>query len=285
MDIYQEVTNRIIASLEAGAPAWVQPWKNNSPTGLPYNAGTGRRYSGVNVALLWAEAADRGYASSGWLTYKQAQAVGGQVRRGEKGTKVVFWRMREVRDADTGELEQIPLAAMFTVFNEAQIDGLKPVTAEPVSVFTGHGGAEACISQSGASIHHGGNRAFYSPAADQITLPERSQFKSPADYYATALHELVHWSGHASRLNRSLKGRFGDEAYAAEELIAELGAAFLCASLGVEGKLQHEGYIASWLRVLKNDKRAIFTASSAAQKAADFLLKREVKAPAEAEAA
>lgn len=283
MDIYQEVTDRIIQSLEAGAPAWLKPWKNNEANDLPHNATTGRHYNGVNVLLLWSESMARGFAGNGWMTYKQAQAVGAQVRKGERGSKVVFWRMRDVVDKETSQPAQIPMASMFTVFNTAQIDGLAE-PAQPAPTPVGFEAAQAVVDQTGAQIIHGGNMPCYSRGPDVVRMPNREQFNTPSDYYATILHELTHWTAHESRLNRQLGKRFGDEAYAAEELIAEMGAAFLCAALGVPGKLQHEGYLAHWLRVLKADKRAIFTAASQAQKAANLVLgKTEAKTEAQPE--
>jgi len=287
-DLYQLVTDKIVAALEAGTPPWVRPWHTHTDP-LPINAETHRTYRGVNFLTLAIEAQYRGYTRSCWLTYRQAAALGAQVRRGEHGVPVVFWKLRKVdakaetepwpRDDDLSE-RVIPLLRHYTVFNVAQIDGLPPEMAEPVPsvpTWTGDEMAERVVSDSGADIRHGGSKAFYHPAGDYIQIPPRAAFAHPAGYYGTALHELVHWTAHPSRLARSLSGRFGDDAYAVEELIAELGSAFLCAHLRVDGQLQHASYISNWLRVLRSDKRAVFVASTKAQNAADFLLTHSTK--------
>ena len=280
-DLYAETTARIVAALEQGVAPWVRPWSTGVDA-MPTNACTRRPYRGINVVLLAMEAQAHGYPLNRWLTYRQAAALGGQVRKGEHGTHVVFWKLRtveakaEVHD-ESAPQKVIPLLRCFTVFNTAQIDGLPPGMAEPlpsVPAWSGDEAAEQLIDASGADIRHGGFRAFYAPGNDYIQIPPRTTFANASGYYATTLHELVHWTGHASRLDRQLRGRFGDEAYAAEELIAELGSAFLCAHCRVDGQLQHASYIGNWLRVLRNDKRAIFVASTKAQNAADFLLAR-----------
>jgi len=266
MDKYQEITNQIVTALEAGTTTWVKPW---STTGAPYNASSGNVYQGINHLLL----SFAPYQSSGWLTFNQAKACGGSVRRGEKSSsQVVFFKPLTVTDKVTDEERQVPLLKTSAVFNLEQIDGLPKkylpkVLAEGES-FQDNARADVLLSQ--AKVVHGGGQAFFLPSNDEIHLPEKSEFKSAADYHATALHELTHWTGHKSRLDRTFGARFGDNAYAFEELVAELGAAFLCSDCGIDGKLQHDSYIASWIKVLKGDKRAIFTASSAARQAADF---------------
>ncbi len=273
-DLYQTVTDQIVAQIEAGTLPWLRPWavSNKGDTSLPHNAATGRPYSGVNVMLLWATAASRGYASNGWMAYRQAEGKGAQVRKGETGTTITFVKVLERTNAE-GEDERIPMLRAYTVFNVAQIDGLpEAAPAAPVTEIERHAAADAMIRATGAVIHHRGDAAFYSPATDTITLPVAGAFETPAHYYATAAHELVHWTGSKHRLDRTFGKRFGDAAYAAEELVAEIGAAYVCATLGIEGKLRHADYVASWLKVLKADKRAIFTAASAASKAADLLL-------------
>ena len=252
---------------------------------MPTNACTRRPYRGINVVLLAMEAHAHGYALNRWLTYRQAAALGGQVRKGENGTHVVFWKLRTVEAKaeahdETPSEKVVPLLRCFTVFNTAQVDGLPSGMAEPpptVPTWSGDEAAEQLIDASGADIRHGGFKAFYMPANDYIQIPPRATFTSASGYYATTLHELVHWTGHTSRLDRQLRGRFGDEAYAAEELVAELGSAFLCAHCRVDGQLQHAAYIGNWLRVLRSDKRAIFVASTKAQHAADFLLARSTE--------
>jgi antirestriction protein ArdC len=271
-DFYQEVTNRIVAAIEAGTPPWIRPWSVSDQR--PKNAATNRLYRGVNYVLLALEADAKGYAESRWLTYRQAAALNAKVRGGETGTSVVLYKLHEVDDAKTeGEKRVIPLLRSFTVFNVAQIDGLPAPTEPPKPVaWDAHLEAELVLSSSGAEIHHGGEQAYYHRGKDIIRLPPRHSFAERGAYYAVALHELVHWAGHPTRCNRDLSGRFGNDAYAAEELIAELGSAFLCAHCRIDGKLQHPAYLHSWLQVLKADKRAIFTASAKAQQAADLLL-------------
>lgn len=280
-DIYQEVTNTIIAELEQGAAPWVKPWKAGSCSAgaMPYNAATGKRYRGVNIPLLMAVAAR--YDAPAFVTFKQALELGGHVRKGERGTTVVFWKFLQVTKAgDTSAPdvdaapELVPMARAYTVFNIAQCDGLQLRTVEapkPINAGARSAELELAIANTGAAIAHGGDSAFYRSATDSIQLPNFEQFRDASNYYATAFHELAHWSGHESRLARKLGNRFGSDAYAAEELIAELTAAFLCAEHGVAGELRHAGYLASWLKVLRNDKRAIFTAASKAQQSADYL--------------
>ena len=274
-DIYTTITDKIIAALESGTAPWVKPWAS---LGAPRNAITGREYSGINTVLL----AMTEFSSNQWLTYNQAAAVGGNVKKGEKGTTVVFFKPITIKDKTITENDDkiIPLLKTFTVFNTQQIDGLPEkftqITQPQISGFTGNEAAENLLAQ--ATIKHGSNRACFIPTLDEIHLPTKTEFKSVQDYYATALHELTHWTGHKSRLARDFSGRFGDAAYAFEELVAELGAAFLCARSGVNGQLQHDSYIASWLKVLKSDKKAIFTAAAAARRAAEFLTKTEEQA-------
>lgn len=276
-DLYQAVTNKIIAALEAGTPPWIRAWTRTSVSSLPVNASSKRAYRGINVVLLMMEAMIRGYTENSWLTYLQASELGGRVRAGSHGTTVIFYKQREVRDAESDQDDSprtIPLLRAFTVFNLDQITGLPAHMSQPVEPPSWNPleRAESLLAASGAEIRHGGNRASYDPHGDHIQLPERASFPDAGCFYATALHELSHWSGAPSRLNRDLKGRFGDSAYAMEELIAEMSSAFLCASLGIEGKLQHAAYVSSWLNIMKQDKRAVFTAAAKAQAAADFLL-------------
>ncbi|CTY37386.1 putative Antirestriction protein ardC [Escherichia coli] len=222
--------------------------------------------------LLWCSAAKQGFQDERWLTYKQAQELGGQVRKGEHGTTAIFYKTLEKEDED-GEIEKIPMLKAFTVFNVEQIDGLSIESVpQPVAGFDPLPQAEALMIRSGAKITEQGVKAFYRPATDEIVLPERFRFADAANFYATGLHELVHWTGAASRLNREKGNKFGSEAYAFEELIAELGSAFLLADLGITGEVQHESYIASWLKALKGDKRYIFKAAAAASKAHRWLM-------------
>lgn len=288
MDVYQTVTDRIVSMIERGAGEWRMPWhaapagEPGAPVAMPCNV-TGRTYRGVNVPLLWTAAEAFGYASPIWATYKQWQERGAQVRRGERSTLVVFWKRIEVPsnddDSDDGDggSESRLIAGGYAVFNAAQVDGFDPKPfgggaakrPEPQRIET----AETFFRNVGAIVRHGGNHAFYTTAGDYIQMPELRQFVAADRYYSTLAHEHVHWTGAVHRCAREFGRRFGDEAYAFEELVAELGAAFLCADLGLsnEPRPDHAAYIASWLRALKNDKRAIFTAASKAQTAADYL--------------
>ncbi|WP_273890003.1 ArdC family protein [Serratia marcescens] len=273
-DIYQTVTDNIIAALEAGVKPWSCPWQRVSGmSGLPSNYATSIAYSGMNIMLLWCSASKQGFSDSRWMTYKQAQAAGGQVRTRERGTTAIFYTTLEKENA-TGEVEHIPMLKTFTVFNVQQIDGmaLTTETVSPEATFDPVPQVENLLRKSGANIIEKGQNAFFSPSTDEVWLPERHLFSDAANFYATGLHELIHWSGGKKRLNREMKGKFGSADYAEEELIAELGSAFLMADLGIEGEVQHESYIASRLKELKNDKRYIFKAVSAASKAHRYLM-------------
>jgi antirestriction protein ArdC len=289
-DLYQSVTDRIIQSLDAGTPPWISPWSEHA--GLPSNLSTGKPYRGINILMLSIEAKMQGYGDSRWVTLKQANELGARVRKGEHGTAIVFWKMREIAgetpDSDTTDsgnpsetAKVIPLLRQFTVFNASQIDGL-PERFELRSspAWQPIGEAEELLYATGAVIRHGGNRAFYSPSEDLIQLPPPAWFSAPDDYYAVALHELTHWTGHPRRLARPLGRRQGIDAYAYEELVAEMGAAFLCAYCGLPARLEHASYIDSWLDALRRDKRLIFVAAGAAQKAVDYVLGESLSAPA-----
>ncbi|HCI5999597.1 TPA: DUF1738 domain-containing protein [Klebsiella variicola subsp. variicola] len=273
-DIYQTVTDSVIAAFDAGVKPWSCPWQRvPGMSGLPSNYATGVAYSGMNIMLLWSSASKQGFSDSRWLTYKQAQAAGGQVRTREHGTTAIFYTTLEKENA-AGDIEHIPMLKTFTVFNVAQIDGLSLMSESvaPEVTFDPLPQAENLFRSSGAKIIEKGQNAFFSPSTDEIWLPERHLFADSANFYATGLHELVHWSGAKSRLNREMKGKFGSADYAFEELCAELGSAFLMADMGIAGEVQHESYIASWLKALKNDKRYIFKAASAASKAHRYLM-------------
>ena len=275
-DIYQTVTDNIIAALEAGVKPWSCPWQRvPGMSGVPSNFATGVAYSGMNIMLLWCSASEQGFGDSRWMTYKQAQAVGGQVRKGEHGTTAIFYTTLE-KENEGGEIDQIPMLKTFNVFNVEQIDGLPQTTetVNPEATFAPLPEAENLFRKSGANIIEKGQNAFFQPSTDEVWLPERHLFSDTANFYATGLHELVHWSGGKKRLSREMKGKFGSEDYAFEELIAELGSAFLMADLGIVGEVQHESYIASWLKALKNDKRYIFKAASAASKAHRYLMNK-----------
>lgn len=293
-DIYQRVTDAIILNLEQGVRPWIKPWTSAGNTTRPLRH-DGTPYRGVNVLILWSETAARGYASSTWMTYRQATILGGQVRKGEHGTTVVYANVIE-RSDDAGQSDtisagpiattRIPVLRAYTVFNIDQIDGL-PYTSPSQPLITDSlpgriEQADAFITASGADIVHRGNRACYIPSADRIEMPPYRQFidtptaSAAEGYYGTLLHELVHWTSPKHRCDRDLGKRFGDNAYAREELVAEIGAAFLCADLRItlEPRPDHAAYLASWLNVLKTDKRAIFSAAALAQKAVDWLAER-----------
>lgn len=282
--LYEEVTASIIAQLEEGVFPWVRPWSKAAATpGLPRNAVTGRAYSGINVLILWGAVIEGGYPSQDWLTFRQALAAGGCVRKGERG-RTVFYADRFVpkgeregsESSERGEEARgIAFLKRFTVFNVAQCEGLPEglVTAPaPLPERELHDSAEALIAATGADFRIGGAEAFYSPCADYVQVPPQPVFHHQIDYYRTALHELGHWTGHTSRLGRNQTGRFGSAAYAREELVAELAAAFLCAALGIQPTVRHADYLGSWLAVLRADNRAIFRAASQACRAAEFLL-------------
>jgi antirestriction protein ArdC len=280
--LYQEVTDRIIAELEQGRVPWVQPWgQAKAGLGLPRNAATGRYYSGVNILILWGAVIEKGFASQHWLTFRQALDLGGNVRKGGRGTTVCyadrFTPKAEIERAakEGDEPQSVPFLKRFTVFNIAQCDGLpERLQSEPEPMpereIIPH--AEALIATTGADFRIGGNRAFYVPSADYIQVPPQPSFYNQIDYYRTCFHELGHHSGHQSRLNRDLTGAFGSSAYSREELVAEMTSAFICATLGIVPTVRHADYLGSWLEVLREDNRAIFRAASQASKAADFIL-------------
>jgi antirestriction protein ArdC len=282
--LYQEITDKIIAELEAGRVPWIQPWGTgaaNASLAMPKNAATQRQYSGINVLILWDSVIEHGFSAQNWLTFRQALRLGGNVRKGAHGTTVVYAdrfvpdeeRQRAERDGD--EPNAIPFLKRFTVFNTDQCECLPAeLTGAPAPVPDGlilpH--AEALIAATGADFRIGGERAFYSPAHDFIQVPRPETYFEPINWHRTALHELGHWTGHLSRLARDLSGHFGSALYAKEELIAEMTSAFVCASLGIVPTVRHADYIGSWLEVLREDNRAIVRAASAASKAADYLL-------------
>lgn len=281
VSVYDAVTARIVAELEAGRIPWVQPWDAAvCGTGIPCNAATQRPYSGVNILVLWGAVITGGYPTQGWLTFRQALAAGGAVRRGERGTSIVYAdcftpESEKVRAVEAGEdARQIAFLKHFTVFNVAQIDGLPETMTTgtpPLPPRETHVVAEGLIEASGADFRIGGAHAFCNPSDDYVQVPPQPAFRTQIDYYRTCLHELGHWTGHPARLGRDQRGGYGTPAYAREELVAELASAFLCASLGIVPTVRHADYIGSWLTVLRGDNRAIFRAASAASKAADYL--------------
>ena len=281
MDIKQIITDKIIGLLERGAKAGQVRWTGGTQGGLPINGKTGEAYRGVNVLLLWAEAADKGYGKNVWLTFRQAASLGAQVRKGEKAVMCVYFERVNKRDeadviGDETQGNSYLMCKPFWVFNAQQIEGLPADLIHATKAFDqfeSMDDAEHLIAASGASIRHGFSGAFYVPSKDEICLPDRERFTSSPNYYATALHELVHWTGHADRNARNFGKRFGDDAYAFEELVAELGAAFLVGHLGFADATieNHASYLSSWLDVLKRDKCAIFSAARHAGDAFNFI--------------
>jgi antirestriction protein ArdC len=269
------VTAQIIDQLDASIAPWVRPWTTTGISDMPTNFATRRTYRGANVLNLWMAQTALGYETAEWMTFKQARDLDACVRKGEHGTPVFFVSTFE-RDAKNakGEIveKRIPFWKSFTVFNIAQIDGLParlPIAPRPEVERLAS--VEAYLAAVGATVRLGGDRAFYSPATDSITLPRPEQFESVSAFYATSCHEHGHWSGAAHRLAREFGKRFGDNAYAFEELVAELTAAFLCAELDIPGRLQHPEYIANWAAVLRADNKAIWTAGARATEAVQFL--------------
>ena len=290
-NLYDEVTARIISELEAGRLPWVQPWGHAGGVGpaLPRNALTARPYSGVNILILWGRVIEQGWPSQSWLTFRQALEAGGVVRKGERGVTVVYADSftpeaeKERASREGGDARSIPFLKRFTVFNVAQCEGLREGLAtdpaplpkrEIVPI------AEEVIAASGVEVHIGGDEAYYAPGPDFVAMPPQPAFFDQVNYYRTCLHELTHATGHAKRLGRNLRNPFGSKDYAREELVAEMGSAFLCASLGIVPIVRHADYIGAWLGVLREDGRAIFRAASAASKAANWLLARHREAQA-----
>ena len=297
-EIYQQVTDRIVAMLEAGTKPWQRSWETG-PVGFATGAMqrplrvTGEAYRGMNVINLWVAAQMRGLQSRHWMTYKGATELGAQVRKGAKGEFAFYVGRTTIEAQNDGDSDRtINFLKHYHVFNADEIDGLPerfrvpaPQPAAPAAprhARLPH--ADHFFASAGVSLAHGGDRAFYQPSIDAVRMPELDRFNSAEAYYATLAHEAVHWTGHDSRCARPFGKRFGDNAYAAEELVAELGAAFLCADLAIsnEPRADHADYLADWLKVLKTDNRAIFTAASAADRAASFLHAAQPVALAEA---
>jgi antirestriction protein ArdC len=270
-NIYEQITERITGLLEKGTIPWRKPWKVQ--TGLPRNLVSKKCYRGINTLLLHA----MNYESPFWLTYRQAQEFGGNVRKGEKSCPVVFWKQLAIEDKESGETEKIPLMRFYSVFNVAQCEGLKNISAPmETSAPTKPDEILAAMPQR-PEIKHGMAKAFYSPSADSVAMPNRERFETEAGYFSVLFHELIHSTGHASRLNRPTLTEsqgFGSDPYCKEELIAEMGAAFLCGQAGIaEQTLDNSAaYVQNWLTALQNDKKLIVQAAGQAQRAADFIL-------------
>ena len=288
--IYREITDKIIRDFECGIVPWVKPWNSDSglsPLSLPQNALTKRNYSGINILLLWSALDEKGFANSQWLTFKQALAMGGSVRKGENGTHVYFAdkfvpeKEKQKAQDERTDPALVHFLKRYSVFNVAQCDGLPEglnAVCEPLPDCEVVPHAEALIAATGADFRIGRNEAFYVPSQDFIRIPHQSSFLDQINYYRTAFHELGHWTGHKLRLDRSLTTKFGTVDYAREELVAEMATAFVCASLGIIPTVRHADYIGNWLQVLKEDVRAIVRAASLASKACDFLLQFQSKA-------
>ena len=270
MSTYETITNKIVKQMESAGTGWMNPMQGLS--GMPTNAVTGRRYSGINIMIL-------GLSGQAWATYKQWQSIGAQVKKGEKGTPVIFYKPLKVEDKNTGEETTIPMLKTFMVFHAGQVDGyeaecLELTEAERISA------ADQWVSNSGADIRFNDLQgAFYKPIADYIQVPSLEAFKASQhstqteNYYSTLLHELTHWTGHKSRCDRQLGNKFGNTEYAFEELVAELGAAFQCALLGItnEPREDHAQYLNSWIKCLKSEPKAIFKAAALAEKAVQYI--------------
>lgn len=282
-DVYEAITNQIVAAIEAGAGQVQLPWhRKGSAIYRPVNIASGKAYRGVNTVALWAAADAQQFGQGIWGTYRQWQDRGAQVRKGEKSSLVIFYKdyPPDAASASDEESERRFVARASRVFNVAQVDGYTmPEIDQAEDRIDPCGAAEAFIAATGAKITVGGDSAYYRHSTDSITMPDRSRFigtptsSATEGWYSTLLHELTHWSGAKHRLDRQFGKRFGDDAYAMEEMVAELGAAFLCGDLGITAgpRPDHAAYIDNWLRVLKSDRKAIFTAASAANKAAEYL--------------
>jgi antirestriction protein ArdC len=282
-DHYQEVTDRIIAALEAGTPPWRRPWDPDKTGGpaMPRNASTGQRYRGINVLTLGMSALAFSSADPRWATYKQAEDRGWQVRKGERGTTGYFFKRLEVRDdskpeGDEDAVKRIPLLRAFSLFHASQIEGIPDYISPTIeeAPWRAPEAAEIILANSGAVIRVGGERAFYSPATDHIQMPPRSAFATAEGFCGTMIHEAGHWTGAESRLNRDLRNRFGSHDYAREELRAEIGQMMVCAELGIADCdfSNNAAYVASWLEKLRSDRKEIFRAAADAQRIADYLL-------------
>jgi antirestriction protein ArdC len=281
IDIAQLITDRIISELEKGATPWVKPWrrlKGQPGEGMPFNPVSGTLYRGMNH--IWLSMMQGAYETPYWVTLKHANQLGGYVRKDEKGTPIVAFRMVKKESMVNGEKASsvYPMIKHHYVYNIAQCEGLDlsiEAQAEPIPASFDQSPAVMALIDKLAlkgGLHHGGDSAFFRPSTDSINMPPLAAFNDAGQYHATLLHESIHATGHDSRLKRLTPARFGSEEYAYEELVAELGAAMLCAKLGIDGDLRHAGYIESWLKALRNDKKFIISAAGKAQAALDWLM-------------
>ncbi len=288
-DLHSEITARILEALRRGVVPWRKPWSTKGAGQMPRNGATDRAYSGVNVPLLWLTADERGYTDNRWMTFKQALELGGAVRKGERGTTVVFVSTLERADEKTGEPVRIPYLKAYSVFNVAQLEGVNLDAAAPAIVADEQRDelADEFIAATGASLTHGEGRAYYRPSTDVVNLPPFATFETASAYYSTAFHELTHWTGAPHRLDRTKGKSFGDREYAFEELVAELGAAFLCAEFGYDNDQleQSAAYIESWTRALELHPKLFVSAASNASRAVEFMRGLAIAEPAGAPAA
>ncbi len=276
-DTYQRITDTIIQQLEAGTKPWIRPWRGNVRRSATPLRASGEAYRGINVVMLWLSGQLAGYDENTWMTYRQAQELGAQVRKGEQGTLVVKYGTFTPKDQEADD-RAVPYLKGYAVFNVEQIDNLpdrfkSPADDVPMDAVPVLENVESFIDRTGAKITYGGKQACYRPGLDDILIPDRGRFLSEIHLYSTVLHEISHWSGAKARLGRDLSGRFGSEAYAMEELVAEISAAFVCADLGIEHDPRDNTatYVENWLKVLKQDSRAVITAAAKAQAVADYL--------------
>ncbi|MBR2691764.1 MAG: DUF1738 domain-containing protein [Aquamicrobium sp.] len=273
-ELYKQVTDNIIAQLEKGAIPWARPWSLDAvPVAVPHNAASGRRYNGINILLLWGSQQQHEYPSHGWMTFNQARELGANVRKGEKHTKVLFVKQIEKEDED-GEARTVTIPKIHMVFNVGQIENLPEKYRQPEPIIPADDAFHdlmrfANLTGIEVECHH--RHAAYSLTRDVVEMPPFGAFPDAKDFTGTLMHELTHASGAAHRLNREYGKRFGDQQYAREELVAELGSAFLCAERGIDPTFRSAGYIDHWLGILKADNRAIFTAASHASKAVEYL--------------
>ena len=282
-DNYQIITDAVLELMEKHGKDWCKPWQAQAGAGH-HNVKSGKSYNGTNIFLLAVSAMKQDFASNEWGTFKQWQDKGAKVRKGQKGTKIIFFDKIKVEDKETQEERLIPMLKGFTVFNADQVDGYDAKPVEPITETKArHDRSEALIAATGADIRFGGDRAFYVPSEDFVQMPILEDFKGTdtssdvETYYSTMFHELTHWTGAKGRMDRKMIGKFGSNAYAFEELIAELGAVFLTCQVGINvaPRADHAKYLNNWLEVIKNDKRAMVKAFAQAQKASDFILSFE----------
>lgn len=276
-DIFERVTADVLTAMERdGLAPWAKPWTFSGD--MPHNAVSGKPYRGGNVLLLMLAGWAKGYSDPRWLTFKQAKDMGGSVRKGEKATKIIFWKPIKKTDKATGEEKKSVIMREYAVFNAEQCDGIPAFAARlPTKPDQRNAAADALIASSFVTIHHGGDKAYYSPMVDAVTLPKRETFKTESDYYCTAFHEMGHATGHPSRLDREGITKFdgfGSHQYSREELVAEFSACFVAAALGVERTTvdNSAAYIKTWAAKLRDDPKLLISAAQAAQKAADFVL-------------